>query len=242
LKNYTSGHSKKVSDRVIEPLSFTTNYIQVWGYEVSSGLNKLFKLSRIGSVEVLDDDWAFEDKHSIGKMDIFRITSFEQYPIKLKLGLMAASLLVEEYPLGEKYLSPAPDDSSHFILDISVCGYEGVGRFILGLLDDIEIIEICPEQLGGLPTPREPSEICGDKVISRIGCDVTDAYERGAKEALKIALENGCSYAILKSRSPSCSPSGIYDGSFSGKVMGGMGITARLFKKNGIKVVSEDEL
>jgi predicted DNA-binding transcriptional regulator YafY len=141
LKNYTSGHSKKVSDRVIEPLSFTTNYIQVWGYEVSSGLNKLFKLSRIGSVEVSDEDWAFEDKHSIGKMDIFRITSFEQYPIKLKLGLMAASLLVEEYPLGEKYLSPAPDDSSHFILDISVCGYEGVGRFVLGLLDDIEILE-----------------------------------------------------------------------------------------------------
>ena len=141
LKNYTSGHSKKVSDRVIEPLSFTTNYIQVWGYEVSSGLNKLFKVSRIGSVEVTDNDWAFEGEHNVGMMDIFRITSFEQYPIKLKLGLMAASLLVEEYPLGEKYLSPAPDDGNHFILDIKVCGYEGVGRFVLGLLDDIEIVE-----------------------------------------------------------------------------------------------------
>lgn len=141
LKNYTSGHSKKVSDRHIEPLSFTTNYIQVWGYEVSSGKNKLFKLSRIGSVEVLEDEWAFENEHSVGMMDIFRITSFEQIPIKLKLGLMASSLLVEEYPLAEKYLSPAPDDFNSHILDIKVCGYEGVGRFVLGLLDDIEILE-----------------------------------------------------------------------------------------------------
>ena len=141
LKNYTSGHSKKVSDRVIEPLSFTTNYIQVWGYEVSSGKNKLFKLSRIGSVEVLENDWAYESEHSVGMMDIFRITSFEQIPIKLKLGLMASSLLVEEYPMAEKYLSPVLGESGSSILDINVCGYEGVGRFVLGLLDDIEILE-----------------------------------------------------------------------------------------------------
>ena len=126
------------------------------------------------------------------------------------------------------------------------CRYDGrskpCGKVIaLKERGDIEVIEICPEQLGGLPTPREPSEICGDKVISRVGCDVTEPYERGAKEALKIALENGCSYAILKSRSPSCSPSGIYDGSFSGKVTDGTGITARLFRENGITVVSEDE-
>ena len=74
-------------------------------------------------------------------MDLFRINSFEQIPIELKLGLRAASLLVEEYPLGEKFLTPLQDDPSHFILDTWVCGYEGVGRFILGLLDDIEILE-----------------------------------------------------------------------------------------------------
>ena len=101
----------------------------------------MFKLSRIGSVEVTDKDWAFEGEHNVGMMDIFRITSFEQIPIKLKLGLMAAALLVEEYPLGEKYLSPALEDDKHFILDIKVCGYEGVGRFVMGLLDDIEILE-----------------------------------------------------------------------------------------------------
>ena len=141
LHNYTSAHSRNISDRLVEPLSFTTNYIQVWAYEISSGKNKLFKLSRIGFVEVLDTDWEFENEHKEGLMDLFRITSFEQIPIKLKLGLRAASLLVEEYPLGEKYISPATDDSSHFILDTFVCGYEGVGRFILGLLDDIEILE-----------------------------------------------------------------------------------------------------
>lgn len=141
LHNYTSAHSKKVSDRIVEPLSFTTNYIQVWAYEVSSGKNKLFKLSRIGKVEILDKDWEFEQEHKEGLMDLFRINSFEQIPVKLKLGLRAASLLVEEYPLGEKFLYPLPDDQSHFILDTWVCGYEGIGRFVLGLLDDIEIIE-----------------------------------------------------------------------------------------------------
>ena len=141
LHNYTSAHSKKVSDRIVEPLSFTTNYIQVWAYEVSSGKNKLFKLSRIGKVEILDKDWEFEQEHKEGLMDLFRINSFEQIQVKLKLGLRAASLLVEEYPLGEKFLYPLPDDPSHFILDTWVCGYEGIGRFVLGLLDDIEIIE-----------------------------------------------------------------------------------------------------
>ena len=141
LQNYTSAHSKNVSDRLVEPLSFTTNYIQVWAYEVSSGKNKLFKLSRIGSVEVLENDWEFESEHKEGLMDLFRINSFEQIPIKLKLGLRASSLLVEEYPLAEKYLSPAPDYPSFSILETYVCGYEGVGRFVLGLLDDIEILE-----------------------------------------------------------------------------------------------------
>lgn len=141
LKNYTSAHSKIVSDRIVEPLSFTTNYIQVWAYELSSGKNKLFKLSRIGKVEILDKDWEYEMEHQEGLMDLFRINSFEQIPVKLKLGLRAASLLVEEYPLGEKYLSPLPNDPSHFILDTWVCGYEGIGRFVLGLLDDIEILE-----------------------------------------------------------------------------------------------------
>ena len=141
LHDYTSAHSKKVSDRLVEPLSFTTNYIQVWAYEISTGKNKLFKLSRIGSVEVTANNWQYEREHKEGLMDLFRINSFEQIPVKLKLGLRAASLLVEEYPLAEKYLSSVPDDQSTFILQTNICGYEGIGRFVLGLLDDIEILE-----------------------------------------------------------------------------------------------------
>ncbi len=141
LHNYTSAHSGSVSDRLVEPLSFTTNYIQIWAYEVSSGKNKLFKVSRIGSVEILGNGWEYEKEHKEGLMDIFRMNSFEKIPVKLKLGLRAASLLVEEYPLGEKFLSPVPDNANHFILDTWVCGYEGIGRFVLGLLDDVEILE-----------------------------------------------------------------------------------------------------
>ncbi|MBE6619413.1 MAG: DUF523 domain-containing protein [Ruminococcaceae bacterium] len=127
------------------------------------------------------------------------------------------------------------------------CRYDGRSKpceKVIALAEraDTEIIEICPEQLGGLPTPRVPSEIVGDKVISKDGRDVTEFFVSGAKKALDIAKENDCKYAILKSLSPSCSVCGVYDGSFSGKVVGGMGVTAKLLKENGIKVVSENEI
>jgi uncharacterized protein YbbK (DUF523 family) len=108
--------------------------------------------------------------------------------------------------------------------------------------DGIELIAICPEELGGLPTPREPSEISGDRVISQSGKDVTRQFEDGAAKTLRIAKEHSCIYAVLKARSPSCSPCGVYDGSFSGKVIDGMGITARLLTENGIKILSEEEI
>ena len=139
LKNYKSANSGHISDRVIEPYEFTTNYIQVWGYEVGSGVNKIYKISRIGEVEILDKDWENESQHKTAYMDIFRYSSFNQYPVKLQMGLRAASLLIEEYPLSEKYLNKVSE--SQYTLDINVCSYEGVGRFVLGLLDDIEVID-----------------------------------------------------------------------------------------------------
>ena len=138
LKNYKSANSGHISDRVIEPYEFTTNYIQVWGYEVGSGENKIYKISRIGEVEILENDWENELKHKTAYMDIFRYSSFNQYPVKLQMGLRAASLLIEEYPLSEKYLNKISE--SQYILDINVSSYEGVGRFVLGLLDDIEVL------------------------------------------------------------------------------------------------------
>jgi len=72
-------------------------------------------------------------------MDIFRISSFEQFPVKLKMNLCATNLLLEEYPLSEKYLKNT--DHNEWVLETMVCGFEGVGRFIMGLLPDIEIVE-----------------------------------------------------------------------------------------------------
>lgn len=138
LKNYSSAHSKHISDRIIEPYEFTANYIQVWGYEPESGENKMFKISRIGEVQILHHDWQNREKHRSAYMDIFRISSFEQLPIELELGLRAASLLIEEYPLSEKFLKKLSDSS--YLLQTNVCSYEGIGRFVLGLLDDITVL------------------------------------------------------------------------------------------------------
>jgi len=138
LCNYKSTNSKVVRNRLVEAFAFTTNYIQIWAYDIEERKNKLFNLKRIESVRILSG-WQYEDNHKSGYIDIFRISSFLQHPIKLRLGLLSASLLTEEYPLAEKYLTQNNDNE--WILETSVCGYEGVGRFVLGLYHDIEIIE-----------------------------------------------------------------------------------------------------
>lgn len=142
LKDYTSANSKTTSDRLVEPIGFTTNYIQLWAYEISSGETKTFKVSRIGGVEILEKEWEYESQHKKGYIDIFRMHGFNKFNVKLKLGVKAASLLKEEFPLAEKHLVEHTDnnDSRYYILDLDVCSYEGVGRFVLGLLDDIEVI------------------------------------------------------------------------------------------------------
>ena len=105
-----------------------------------------------------------------------------------------------------------------------------------------ELVSVCPEVLGGLPTPRTPSERVGDKVLMRDGRDVTENYNKGAMIALERAKSFGCTAAILKARSPSCGKGRIYDGSFSGNLTDRDGVTAELLIKNGIKVYTEDEI
>lgn len=139
LRDYASSHTSNRRDRVVEPFGFTTNYVQVWCYEPESGMNKLFKTSRIGSVEVLDREWEHSDKHHEGFIDIFRMTGFEQYGVKLKLGMLARNLLIEEYPLAERDITEL--DESSWLLDTKVCNYRGIGRFVMGLMDDIEIVD-----------------------------------------------------------------------------------------------------
>ena len=104
------------------------------------------------------------------------------------------------------------------------------------------LVPICPEQLGGLPTPRLPSERWGDKILMKDGTDVTLQYRRGAETALKIALTCGADFAVLKAKSPSCGKGSIYDGSFSGTLTAGNGVAAEKLMHNGISVFSENEL
>lgn len=108
---------------------------------------------------------------------------------------------------------------------------------------NIQVFSVCPEVMGGLDTPRQPAEIkpdeSGGSVWTKDGRDVTKEFQAGAKAVLKVALEQGCSIAILKERSPSCGSSQIYDGSFTSTVIKGVGLTARLLEENGIRVYHE---
>lgn len=113
---------------------------------------------------------------------------------------------------------------------------------ILEQLNDMILIPVCPEQLGGLPTPRVPAERQGEKVITCAGTDVTVQYRQGACQVLELAGLYGCEKAILKSKSPSCGKGQIYDGTFSGKLKSGNGVTAELLLANGIMVYTENEL
>lgn len=105
-----------------------------------------------------------------------------------------------------------------------------------------EAVLVCPEQLGGLSTPREPSELSGGRVLDRAGRDVTEEFRRGAEVCLAIAELCGCRKAILKAKSPSCGSGQVYDGTFSGRLVPGDGLTAALLKSRGIEVVSEEDL
>lgn len=104
------------------------------------------------------------------------------------------------------------------------------------------LIPICPEQLGGLPTPREPDEIRDGRVYEKSGKDNTEEFSRGAEETLRIAKLLNADMAILKQNSPSCGSSMIYDGTFSSKKIPGSGITASLLIESGIRVISEEDI
>ncbi|MBQ4110385.1 MAG: DUF523 domain-containing protein [Clostridia bacterium] len=132
------------------------------------------------------------------------------------------------------------------------CKYSGgnnLNEEILKLYNEGKALKICPECLGGLEIPRAPAELfnCSGsdvlsgtgKVFSKDGKDVTSAFIKGAKEALKIIKENGITTVILKSRSPSCGFGKIYNGDFSGTLIDGNGVAAQLFYDNGIEVLQK---
>ena len=139
LHGYRSAHGGEVRDRRVEPFAFTTNYVQVWCYDPESGSNKLFKTLRIGEVEPTETPWEHAGEHAEGFIDAFRMHGERRIRVRLEMGLLACNLLCEEYPLAERDIRPA--GRGRWLLDTEVAGMAGVGRFVVGLLDDIRIID-----------------------------------------------------------------------------------------------------
>lgn len=138
LVRYESGNTMSISDRLVEPIKFSSNYRDVYAYEVSTGVTKVFKISRIGLVDVSLADWQHEDKHEKIETDCFRMAGKEDIPVTLKMTLKAKNLLIEEYPLASKYISY---DGQRWWFKGNVKDLAGVGRFTLGLADQITVTD-----------------------------------------------------------------------------------------------------
>lgn len=140
LLRYESGHSGQVRDRFVEPFGFSTNFIDAWAFDLEDGRNKIFKISRMEEVEVLEDrPWTREAEHERLGMDVFRMAGREAFRVRLRLTMKAKNLLVEEYPLAERDLTP--DGRGGWILDTGICAVAGVGRFVSGLAGEVEILD-----------------------------------------------------------------------------------------------------
>ncbi len=146
---------------------------------------------------------------------------------KYPLGVCGVKLMVSACLLGEN------------------CKYNGgnnQNQKVMDLLADNEIVPICPEVLGGLPTPREPAELRQGEVVTRDGSSVDLEFRMGAQKCLQIAMREQPNMIILQSRSPSCGVKQHYDGTFSGKLTDGPGVTADLLRKSGFRVIDVEDL
>ncbi len=138
LKGYESAHSNETRDRLVEPIEFTSNLIDVWAWDVEKGENRTFKIMRIRSVEATQMDWQFASEHRVVKPDVFRMTGDLNESILLKLNTRAKNLLLEEFPLAEKDLKRV---DGKWLLSTIIHSYEGAGRFVIGLAADVSILE-----------------------------------------------------------------------------------------------------
>ena len=138
LKDYSSSSSGTVRDRVVEPFEFTNNHINVWAYDCEKKDVRLFKIARIGWVDILPIDWQHEDEHDKGYLDAFRMQGKTQTHVRLEMTLRAKNLLCEEFPLAEPDIT---EKDGKYILDTKVSKMEGVGRFVIGLMGDIRVLD-----------------------------------------------------------------------------------------------------
>ena len=164
LVDYASSHSGKTSDRLVEPFEMTSNYAGVWAYDLADGKNKRFIVLRMGDVEKTLDPWTMAHAHRSLPMDVFRFHGEKEYHVVLRLNTLAKNLLVEEYPLAEKDLyaqnglmeadmvvcqevlelpphDMEDEEEEFWIWDGMVRGLDGVGRFVMGLEGNVEVME-----------------------------------------------------------------------------------------------------
>lgn len=138
LRNYSSPHSNTTANRVVEPFMFMDNNNEIRCYEIASGQNKTFKISRIEYVMILADDQIYEARHKKVFTDIFMFSGETRLPVTLRLGRLARNIMLEEYPQSAAFITP--DDASHWIVSLEVCSYLGISRFVLGLFESVEIL------------------------------------------------------------------------------------------------------
>lgn len=137
LRGYVSPSSGKVSDRMVEPYMFLSENSEVRCYELATGMNKTFKISRAERVDLLDMLWSHKEAHQPFYTDMFGFSGEQLFPVRLVLGALSARLLLEEVPSVASQLVLL--DDGRYRLHARVCSYKGVGRFVLGLCDDVEV-------------------------------------------------------------------------------------------------------
>lgn len=139
LCGYSSPHSGGVSDRIVEPYLFLSENSEVRCYEVATGMNKTFKISRAKEVKIMDMLWTNREKHTPFYTDLFHFSGEQRYTVHLLMGYLASSLLLEECPAAEEQMEL--QDDGRYLLTTEVCSFKGIGRFVLGLFDDIEVVD-----------------------------------------------------------------------------------------------------
>jgi len=138
LENYHSSNSNQVTTRLVEPFKLEKDFEYIWAYDINHKKNKTFKISRIGRINILSKTWKYQKYHESEPLDILGISSYPPITISLKLTLKAKNLLIERYPLAENVLQK--ESSNSFILTDTFHGFRHIGRFVLSLPTEVEVI------------------------------------------------------------------------------------------------------
>lgn len=138
LKSYASANSGIIRDRLVEPFGFTNNHIDVWAFDIEKRANRLFKIPRIDWVDILPEEWSFEQEHHKTPIDAFHMSGDSKTHVRLEMSLLAKNLLQEEFPLA---LPDIHQEDGKWIFDSFVCRMEGIGRFVMGLRKEIKLID-----------------------------------------------------------------------------------------------------